>query len=110
MLQGQTWSQSDPGPITDPQVLASPKQRSLLADSLPDDLPGQSNCGAADASSASFPEPARAAAASALEPPSDWHQPEASGTCASSSTPAGKELLPCAHWSRWQPWPNGLAD
>lgn len=79
------------------QVLASPKQRQLLADSLPDDLPGQSNCGAADASSASFPEPAQAAAASALDPPSDWHQPEASSTCTSSSAPPGEKSLPWAH-------------
>jgi hypothetical protein len=70
-------------------VLDSPKQRRLLADSLPDDLPGQSNCGAADASTASFPEPAPVQAAAACDPLGDWHQPEACGACTGSSTSSG---------------------
>ena len=43
-------------------MLDAPAERRALADSLPDDLPGQSNCGAADACSASFPDPGSALA------------------------------------------------
>lgn len=74
-------------------MLDSPKQRQLLADSLPDDLPGQSNCGAADAFSASFPEPLAAPAfaegAATRDAMSDWRQPDsgaAHNSCSSSGS------------------------
>lgn len=74
------------------QVLDSPKQRQALADSLPDDLPGQSNCGAADAFSASFPEPSAGHEAAARDAFGDWHQSDTSGS-GSGSSPTSGDLM-----------------
>ncbi len=64
-------------------MLDFPEERQALADSLPDDLPGQSNCGAADACFASFPEPppssAAAAAATTAGNTAQWRRQPAAG-------------------------------